>query len=195
MMQIVERSRFWSAHIVQIGASAMFWQTVQNCTRAFISTNTPKARYWGAGLLSEPTRELGKITIQATAGSIVLGPWDDERNSMVVAFWTDRRNLEIKHIPDANLDLTYRPPESGHDHALALTPDGHHVVLVSADRAIVCRAADLQVIKMISIYGEAAWGNPTSAVIDSKGGAGHGPALIVFYAGHYAAYNLKALGL
>ena len=76
---------------------------------------------------------------------------------------------------------------------MALTPEGRYAIVVGQGRAVVCRVADMQFMRLVSLSEEPGWGVPLKAVVDTEGSAGHGPALLVFYKGHYSAHRLDAV--
>ncbi len=159
----------------------------------FLTSRNAKSRQWGVGNRARPAEEIGQINIAANAQDIALAAWDAERAAFVAAFWTDQRSLMVHHFPDTSGTRSFRPPDATSEHAVALTPDGRFAILVNARDILVCRTSDLQVVRMMKNHGEQQWGAPVKAVVDAAGGAGHGPALVILYAGHYAAYRLDAL--
>jgi hypothetical protein len=195
-------------------SSANIVQGISSDGRAFLSTRDRNARAFSVGLLRGPRQAKGSFSLKGHRDALVIGPWSESRQSVAIATWMSDQSLEVRHSENPRVILKHRPLPTRH-HAMTMTPDGRFAILASLSRVIVCRIADLQVVKTIAmtdedspdaepagssssgfgIRGRQDLPDPISAAFDFKGGAGHGPALLVFFRSHYVAYKTSALGL
>lgn len=149
---------------------------------------------WSLTTLAEPSKELRPVTLGGGARDVALGPWDDQRQDLVAAFWTHRGNLELHRAGPSSSRRTFRPPIPISTERVAMTPDGRHIILVGRERLLVCRVMDMRVVKTIKYPVESRrWRRALAAIYDEAGAAGHGPALLVFYKGRYVAWRQSAL--
>ncbi len=152
-------------------------------------------RQWHIASRDKLEASLGNVSLPANARSMALGPWEAQGSgSMITAFWTQNNQLHVRRAPDSNAqDNVLTPPGGNKYHVVTLSADGRYAFLIGNEHIIVCRTVDMQIMRMVSIKPERAWGRPVAAVVDESGGAGHGAALVLLYGNHYAAFRLGSL--
>ena len=139
----------------------------------------------------------GKMTISAGSPSVVaVGPWSRDRGSLFTAVWTTSRNLELLYGPSgATSQIIVVPnPQGGSSStawdAVTMSPDGRRIILAGRRYMAVCRAADGKIIRLLDVGAGQELGRVTAVVVDAKGAAGHGPAVLTLHERGYRAVRL-----
>lgn len=167
---------------------------------AMLVVSDPRARALQVADTTRLEGVRGRMTTSGSPAVVAVGPWSAERGATLTAIWTTARSLELVYGPTGTTTRTIPVPNPKPDpgsstawDAVTIDADGRRIILSNRRFVAVCRAADGKVIRLLDLGVEEKLGKVRAAIVDPKGAAGHGPALVTFHERGYRAVRLDLI--
>ncbi len=155
--------------------------------------------YWSLASADNLGQELFTFQGSSSFRDIALSPAHSSSQRIYAGLLLASGQVRMVQGPGKNKAqvLTLPGAPGPHKHApisaIAMSSDGRYLVAVSARHLVVVRASDHKVMRILRLTRDDASEQPSQIMFDETGGAGHGPALVVFYGSTYQAYGLDVL--
>ncbi len=139
----------------------------------------------------------GAMTVTVGDPAVVaVGPWTASRGALFTAVYSTARTLELVYGPNGASNRVIQVPSPAGKlssttwDAVTITPDGRRLILAGRRFLAVCRTADGRIVRLLDLGGDEKLGKVVAAVVDPRGAAGHGPALLTLHERGYRAIRL-----